>query len=137
MNTKLLVATRKGAFVSERRGRRWQPRLLGHAGVGVNFLVQQPERGDLWAALGHGHWGAKLSRSRDGGETWQDASQIKYPSFARYLAPPDPTDTPDDAAPAGASIRDATLLKLWCIAGRRVGNRRRGPDLAGPEQRTA
>lgn len=116
MNTKLLVGTRKGSFVVERHGRQWRPRLLGHAGIGVNFLVQQPERGDLWAALGHGHWGAKLSRSGDGGETWQDAPQIKYPRFARYLAPPEPTDAPDDDAPSGVSIKEATLLKLWFIA---------------------
>jgi hypothetical protein len=80
----------------------------------VNFVVRDPNTGALWAALGHGHWGAKLSRSTDDGATWSDATQIKYPEGAKYLVPPDPTE--DGVAPGEASLRDATLLKLWCIA---------------------
>ena len=61
--TKLLVGTRKGTFLVEKTGGRWKPRLAGHSGVGVNFVARDPNSGTLWAALGHGHWGAKLSRS--------------------------------------------------------------------------
>ena len=114
MSNRILVGTRKGTFFVERQGRRWTPRLAGHAGSGVSFIARDPHSGALWAALGHGHWGAKLSRSTDDGATWQDASQIKYPPGARYLAPPDPTE--DGVPPGEATLRDATLLKLWCIA---------------------
>lgn len=114
MSNRILVGTRKGTFIVEKQGGRWTPRLAGHAGSGVNFVARDPHSGTLWAALGHGHWGAKLSRSTDDGATWQDASQIKYPPGARYLAPPDPTE--DGVAPGEATLRDATLLKLWCIA---------------------
>src|SRR5690606_25815672 len=76
-----------------------------------------PHTGTLWAALGHGHWGAKLSRSTDGGKTWEDAPQIKYPAGARYLAPPDPSPDDDPTAPPQRyTARPATLLKLWAIA---------------------
>jgi photosystem II stability/assembly factor-like uncharacterized protein len=116
MSKRILVGTRKGTFLVEKVGGRFQPHLAGHAGVGVNFVVPDPHSGTLWAALGHGHWGAKLSRSTDDGKTWQDASQIKYPDGARYLAPKEPTEDGDDAPPAAAKLKDATLLKLWVIA---------------------
>lgn len=112
----ILVGTRKGTFLVEKTGGRWQPKLSGHAGSGVNFVARDPNTKTLWAALGHGHWGAKLSRSTDGGKTWADAPQIKYPKGARYLATPMPgEDDPVDAPPTGLKLQDATLLKLWHI----------------------
>jgi photosystem II stability/assembly factor-like uncharacterized protein len=117
MSDRILVGSRKGTFIVEKSQGRWAPRLAGHAGSGVNFVACDPHTGTLWAALGHGHWGAKLSRSSDGGATWVDASQIKYPEGARYLAPPAPSEDDDPAAPPKkATLKDATLLKLWAIA---------------------
>lgn len=115
MSERILVGTRKGTFFVEKIGGRWRPRLAGHAGAGVNFVARDPHTGTLWAALGHGHWGAKLSRSTDGGQTWSDAPQIKYPEGARYLAPPIPTEDPE-TPPAKNTIKPATLLKLWVMA---------------------
>src|SRR5512134_294508 len=111
MSDRILVGTRKGTFIVEKSGGRYQPRLAAHAGQGVNFVARDPNAGTLWAALGHGHWGAKLSRSDDGGATWRDAAQIKYPEHARYLSPP----MPDKSGEAkGATIlKDAIVLKLW------------------------
>ena len=119
MSSRILVGTRKGTFFVEKLAGRWKARLAGHAGAGVNFVARDPNTGTLWAALGHGHWGAKLSRSLDDGATWLDAPQIKYPEGARYLAPPDPTE--DGVAPGEATLRDATLLKLWYLAFGRAG----------------
>jgi hypothetical protein len=114
MSQRILIGTRKGTFFVEKVAGRWKPRLVGHAGAGCNFVARDPSTGTLWAALGHGHWGAKLSRSSDDGASWHDAPQIKYPEGARYLAPPDPTE--DGVPPGEATLRDATLLKLWTIA---------------------
>lgn len=110
----ILVGTRKGAFIVEKSSGRWSPRLSGHAGAGVNFIDRDPNSGTLWAALGHGHWGAKLSRSDDGGATWSDAAQVKYPENARYLAPPMPDET--GGVQGDTKLKDATLLKLWVLA---------------------
>lgn len=114
MSEALLVGTRKGTFMVEKSGGRWKPRLAGHAGVGVNFVARDPGRGTLWAALGHGHWGAKLSRSTDGGATWEDAPQVAYPEGARHYLPPPPSETgPGEGKP---TIKPATLHKLWTMA---------------------
>ena len=84
MQKSILVGTRKGTFILEKANGAWRPRLAGHIGAGVNFVARDPVRGTLWAALGHGHWGAKLSRSTDDGATWTDAPQLKYPEGARH-----------------------------------------------------
>src|SRR5262245_42073277 len=104
MHGTLYIGTRKGTFIAERGRDGYRLRLSGHAGTSVNYVARDPYTGHLWAALGFGHWGAKLSRSTDGGETWADASQIKYPADARYLSPPDPSPDEDPTAPTRFSL---------------------------------
>ena len=117
MATRILVGTRKGTFLVEKTDGRWCPRLAGHAGTGVNFVARDPYTGRLWALLGHGHWGAKLSISDDEGATWTDApAQIKYPQGARYIA----QDMYEDSSSQFGvgwriSTKPATLAKLWVI----------------------
>lgn len=113
MTKEILIGSRKGTFVAEKKKGVWVPRLAGHLGMGVNFVARDPNSGTLWAALGHGHWGAKLSRSTNDGQTWSDAPQIKYPEGARYLAPPMPDESGE--ATGAVVIKPATLLKLWMI----------------------
>lgn len=111
MSERILVGTRKGTFIVDKSGGRWRPTLVGHAGSGSNFVARDPNTDTLWALLGHGHWGAKLSRSRDGGKSWEDAAQVKYPEGARYIG----MDFDDSGNPKEGAVRDATLLKLWVI----------------------
>ncbi|GFE89937.1 sialidase family protein [Steroidobacter agaridevorans] len=112
------VATRKGTFKIEKSGGRWRAALVGHAGIGVNYVARDPNTKRLWALLGHGHWGAKLSISDDDGATWRDnPAQVKYPEGARYIG----QDMYEDAASEvgvgwKTTVRNATLLKLWVIA---------------------
>ncbi len=117
MGKRIWVATRKGTFVVEKSGQSWQARLVGHVGVGVNYVARDPNTGTLWALLGHGHWGAKLSCSHDDGVTWADApAQIKFPEGARYIAQ---DMFEDDSSDFGVGFRTltktATLQKLWII----------------------
>jgi photosystem II stability/assembly factor-like uncharacterized protein len=114
MSDRILVGTRKGTFAVDRAQKGWQPALVGHAGVGVNFVTRDPNTGTLWAALGHGHWGAKLSRSRDEAKSWEDAPQIGYPEGARYLKGAEPGESPKE--PKQLEFKEAKLLKLWYIA---------------------
>ncbi len=113
MSKRVLIGTRKGTFAAEKVKDTWQCRLIGHSGAGVNYVAKDPHQGTLWAALGHGHWGAKLSRSDDDGATWSDAVQIKYPDGARYLDDPEPGEEEGDAP--RLRFKSARLLKLWVI----------------------
>ena len=117
MSSRILVGTRKGTFIVEKAGGSWRPRLGGHAGTGVSFVARDPYTGRLWALLGHGHWGAKLSISDDAGATWSDApGQIKYPEGARYIGQDMYQDTASEFGVGfRISTRPATLAKLWII----------------------
>jgi hypothetical protein len=117
MAERILVGTRKGTFIVEKSDGRWRPALVGHAGAGVNYAARDPSTGTLWALLGHGHWGAKLSRSRDDGKTWEDAAQVSYPDGARYIG----MDFDEQGNPKEGVVRPATLLKLWVIGFCRSG----------------
>lgn len=115
--SRILVGTRKGTFIVDKQGGRWEPTLAGHAGSGVNFVARDPNTGTLWALLGHGHWGAKVSRSQDGGKTWHDAPQIKYPEGARHIECIIPNEDGSEPEPGRKpQFKDSTLLKLWYLA---------------------
>lgn len=120
----LLVATRKGSFRVTKLAGRWQAQLAGHAGSGVNYLARDPNTGRLWALLGHGHWGAKLSISDDQGLTWHDnAAQVKFPAGARYIGQ-DMFEDPSSEYGVGwkTRFRTAALQKLWVIGFGRNGS---------------
>lgn len=112
------VGTRKGTFRVTRTVAGWVPELVGHVGGGVNYVARDPYTGRLWALLGFGHWGAKLSFSDDDGATWSDsANPVVYPPGARFYAQ-DMYEDPDSDEGVGFStvLRPATLAKLWVIA---------------------
>jgi len=117
MASRILVGTRKGTFIVEKSGGAWRPRLAGHAGTGVSLVARDPHTGRIWALLGHGHWGAKLSISDDEGASFADApAQIKYPEGARYIGQDMYEDASSDFGVGWRiSTRPATLLKLWAI----------------------
>lgn len=113
----ILLGTRKGTVILDRQAPGWRARPILHAGIPVCYATRDPRDGTLWASLDHGHWGPKLSRSRDGGETWEDISSLKYPEGARHIAQVMPTPDFDPEAPAGKpEYADATVYKIWHIA---------------------
>ena len=87
MSDMILLGTRKGTVIFDRSNSTWHPRpiTIAHAGIPVCYAARDPRDGTLWASLDHGHWGPKLSRSRDGGTTWEDVLSLKYPEGARYI----------------------------------------------------
>jgi hypothetical protein len=82
MSTALILGTKKGLLVVEKGSRSWRTKPLQHPGVHCSFAFHDQRTGTLWAALGHGHWGGKLSRSKDGGSTWEEVPAPKYPEGA-------------------------------------------------------
>ncbi len=76
---RLVLGTRKGLFVLERSRGKWKQVRLAHAGVPVSYAMLDPRNERLWACLDHGHWGQKLQRSDDMGETWEEVPAPVYP----------------------------------------------------------
>lgn len=114
MSAMILLGTRKGTVIFDRTEAGWRPRPIEHAGIPVCYAARDPRDGTLWASLDHGHWGPKLSRSRDGGASWQDLSSLKYPEGARYIRKYLPTPDSDPAAPSSApEYGDAVVYKIW------------------------
>ena len=68
MADRLLVSTRKGLFCLGRSGRgRWPVERVCFLGDNVTLTLPDPRDGLWYAALDHGHFGAKLHRSPDRG----------------------------------------------------------------------
>ncbi|HXK56433.1 MAG TPA: sialidase family protein, partial [Gammaproteobacteria bacterium] len=117
MSDMILLGTRKGIVIFDRINDNWRPRPIAQAGIPVCYSARDARDGTLWACLDHGHWGPKLSRSQDGGATWKEMMQIKYPEGARYIVKYLPTPDFDPESPtAQPEYADATVYKIWHIA---------------------
>ncbi|MHC4840421.1 MAG: sialidase family protein [Planctomycetota bacterium] len=118
MADRIILGTRKGVIILNRQNGRWDM-ALSQQGVPVSYAAQDPRSGTIWAALEHGHWGPKLARSKDGGESWEDAPQIKYPEGSRWIygsEVDESVEVKEGEPPAKKLVfKDAKLLKLWTI----------------------
>jgi len=87
MATRCYVATRKGLFTIDRGPSKWAVSHAAFVGDNVTLVMNDPRNGDLFAALNHGHFGIKLHRSRDGGETWPEIAVPAYPPMPEGYTP--------------------------------------------------
>src|SRR5688572_23220482 len=92
MSTKCHVATRKGLFTLNRGASGWAIDRVSFLGDNCTLLMHDPRSGDLLAALNHGHFGAKMHRSRDGGATWTEIGTPTYPPKPADYVPKVPTE---------------------------------------------
>jgi hypothetical protein len=123
MADRILLGTRKGLITIEKRASGWSARPPVHGGIPVSYAARDPRTGVWWAALDHGHWGPKLSRSDDG-EKWEEPPQITYPEGARLIDGYETLDgesVPNFPGAAGErqvrpKFKDARLLRIWCLA---------------------
>src|SRR5262245_2910282 len=76
---RILVATRKGLFLLERRGDSWAIGPISFLGVPVTMTLCDSRDGTIYAALDQGHFGGKLHRSTNGGESFQECAVPAYP----------------------------------------------------------
>src|SRR5260370_309952 len=77
MSDRLLVGTRKGLLTFARNGGDWTIARTDFAGIPVSAVLHDrrdaaSQDGVLYAALNHGHFGAKLHRSDDAGRSWRE-----------------------------------------------------------------
>ena len=81
MSDQVLVSTRKGLFSARRKGSgRWALDEVAFLGDNLSLVQHDPRDGAWYAALDHGHFGAKLHRSRDRGKSWQEIGVPAYPT---------------------------------------------------------
>lgn len=76
--TTLYIATRKGLFTLRERSGEWPVPWPAFAGEAVTAVLAADGR--LYAALRLGHFGVKLHRSDDGGETWTELPAPAFPT---------------------------------------------------------
>src|SRR4051812_42623287 len=115
MSHHLLLGTRKGTLIVDKKAGRWTPRPIAHPGISISYAARDPRDGTLWVAMDHAHWGPKLSRSRDEGRTWENLTQIVYPKGARFVEQHLPTPNGNEGDKA-TTYKDAALLKVWVLA---------------------
>ena len=109
MSDGLLVATRKGLFVLRLREGAWTVTTHSFPGVPVINVLHDP-RDDAWyAALGHGHFGAKLHRSDRRGQP--RGTEVGVPVY-----PPRPDDEPPTICPEGGQEIPWRLKMMWTLA---------------------
>jgi len=82
---RLLFGTRKGLLIYRRdtsASAGWALDSKHFVGAPVQYAFYDDRNDTIWASLEHGHWGAKLSRSDDHGESWTEIETPKYPDDA-------------------------------------------------------
>ncbi|HEX4997596.1 MAG TPA: exo-alpha-sialidase [Terriglobia bacterium] len=87
MSERFFVATRKGLFTVDRSRSGWSIGRAAFIGDNVTIAMRDPRNGDLFAALNHGHFGVKLHRSRNEGETWSEIPAPQYPPMPEGYTP--------------------------------------------------
>lgn len=75
----LLLGTRKGLIRLQESNGEWRFVREDHRGIPIPYAAVDSRNNTLWAAQDHGHWGQKLMRSCDMGETWEEVRAPEYP----------------------------------------------------------
>ncbi len=105
MSDRIWAGTRKGLFRIERAAdAEWNIADVAFLGDPVSMLCADERDGALYAALDHGHFGAKLHRSDDGGTTWGEIATPAYPER--------PADA-DDVDAVRQTPLEWKLSKVW------------------------
>ena len=94
---KLLVGTSKGLVIFE-RNQNWKVVSVQFIGFPVSMVYVDERTNTWWVCLAHRHWGQKLHRSIDQGQSWEQIPLPKYPKTA-------------EVKPG----TKASLKKIWCM----------------------
>jgi photosystem II stability/assembly factor-like uncharacterized protein len=107
MSDALCVGTRKGLFQLKRQANNWSVTSSDFLGAQVP-IVKPTHDGQMYAALKHGHFGAKLQHSDDAGQTWQEITTPAYP--------PQPEGVADVMDPMRNQPVPWSLELIWALA---------------------
>jgi hypothetical protein len=107
MQDRILVSTRKGLFEFERADGSLKMKRLHFEGDNCTLSFADPRDGCLYAALDHGHFGVKLHRSDNGGDSWKEITVPAYPEK--------PDDYVDAMQPAMGPPSEWTLELIWSL----------------------
>lgn len=94
---KILLGTAKGLVILEKQ-QKWTIVKVDFLGFPISFVYVDERTNTWWIALAHRHWGPKLHRSVDQGETWEIVDLPQYPEGAQLN-----------------NGQRATLKKMWCM----------------------
>jgi hypothetical protein len=109
MDDRIWVATRKGLFTIDRTGQgSWSVSGTSFLADNVTLVLPPRSEGAAFAALDHGHFGAKLHRSRDSGRTWEECATPTYPEPAEGSAP--------EINPVSGRPNEWKLRLIWELA---------------------
>lgn len=86
MSDRILAATRKGLFVIEKNGGtgQWEIARVHFLADNISIVCHDPRDGTMYAAADHGHFGAKLHRSGNGGEVGGDTWKARVSPEDRH-----------------------------------------------------
>src|SRR5256885_2187188 len=79
MAERLYIGTRKGLMIYGRNGKGWVHKSTAFLGSPVSIMLVSPDNKTVFAALNLGHFGVKLHRSTDGGESWAELAPPAFP----------------------------------------------------------
>jgi len=82
MSDRILLATRKGLLDFAKRGNTWVIAGQSFLGQPVSAVLRDPDNAFLYAALNLGHFGVKLHRSKDDGNSWEEIACPSYTGIA-------------------------------------------------------
>lgn len=80
MANMLYIASRKGLLAYARGASGWQYKSTAFLGSPVSMVLVSKDQQTIFAALNLGHFGVKLHRSTDGGQSWKE---LPAPQFAK------------------------------------------------------
>ena len=85
MADRIYVASRKGLLeFGEKRAGKWDMTRASFVGEPVSAVLHDARDHTLYAALNLGHFGIKLHRSEDGGETWRELPAPAYAAKSEH-----------------------------------------------------
>ncbi len=108
MSDRFFAGTRKGFFRFERQGDgRWKQVSDSFMGIQVPSILPDARDDTLYAAIEHGHFGIKVHRSSNWGDSWEELDPPKFP------------EKPEDAPVVKDAFRQVevpwNLEKLWIM----------------------